>query len=102
MCNGHGACVGGTHCMCDPSYSGPDCSVPDTPNPDFLKEDFEGKPTSYQKLTGSVLLIYMWMKDSTVDGLCICIVVFDQSEKSNYDFLLKLILWSLHCYSSLK
>uniref|UniRef100_H3DF31 Reelin n=1 Tax=Tetraodon nigroviridis TaxID=99883 RepID=H3DF31_TETNG len=42
MCNGHGACVGGTHCACDPGYSGSDCSVPDTPNPDFLKEDFEG------------------------------------------------------------
>uniref|UniRef100_A0A3Q3J4K3 Reelin n=1 Tax=Monopterus albus TaxID=43700 RepID=A0A3Q3J4K3_MONAL len=44
MCNGHGACVGGTHCACDPGYSGPDCSVPDAPNPDFLKEDFEGTP----------------------------------------------------------
>lgn len=43
MCNGHGACVGGTHCACDPGYSGSDCSVPDTPNPDFLKEDFEGR-----------------------------------------------------------
>lgn len=42
MCNGHGACVSGTHCVCDPGYSGSDCSVPDTPNPDFLKEDFEG------------------------------------------------------------
>ncbi|XP_077424138.1 reelin isoform X2 [Vanacampus margaritifer] len=42
MCSGHGACVGGTHCMCDPGYSGSDCSVPDIPNPDFLKEDFEG------------------------------------------------------------
>lgn len=42
MCNGHGACVGGAHCVCDPGYSGSDCSVPDTPNPDFLKEDFEG------------------------------------------------------------
>lgn len=31
--------------MCDPGYSGSDCSVPDTPNPDFLKEDFEGTPT---------------------------------------------------------
>lgn len=59
MCNGHGACVGGTHCVCDPGYSGPDCSVPDTPNPDFLKEDFEGKLPSYQKHIGSVLFIYM-------------------------------------------
>lgn len=45
MCNGHGACVQGTHCNCDPGYSGPDCSVPDMPNPDFLKEDFEGNDT---------------------------------------------------------
>ncbi|KAI4895212.1 hypothetical protein NFI96_018500 [Prochilodus magdalenae] len=42
MCSGHGACVRGTHCECDPGYSGQDCSVPDEPNPDFLKEDFEG------------------------------------------------------------
>uniref|UniRef100_A0A3P9PRW9 Reelin n=1 Tax=Poecilia reticulata TaxID=8081 RepID=A0A3P9PRW9_POERE len=42
MCNGHGVCVSGTHCVCDPGFSGPDCSVPETPNPDFLKEDFEG------------------------------------------------------------
>uniref|UniRef100_A0A671L3B4 Reelin n=1 Tax=Sinocyclocheilus anshuiensis TaxID=1608454 RepID=A0A671L3B4_9TELE len=42
MCNGHGVCVRGTHCSCDPGYSGPDCSVPDVPNLDFLKEDFEG------------------------------------------------------------
>ncbi|KAI1888402.1 hypothetical protein AGOR_G00184780 [Albula goreensis] len=42
MCNGHGACVGGTHCLCDPGYTGADCSLPDTPNSDFLKEDFEG------------------------------------------------------------
>ncbi|KAG5845891.1 hypothetical protein ANANG_G00143990 [Anguilla anguilla] len=42
MCNGHGACVRGTHCVCDPGYSGADCSLPDTPNSDFLKEDFEG------------------------------------------------------------
>ncbi|KAJ8391092.1 hypothetical protein AAFF_G00097130 [Aldrovandia affinis] len=42
MCNGQGACVGGTHCLCNPGYSGADCSLPDTPNPDFLKEDFEG------------------------------------------------------------
>ncbi|XP_072551813.1 reelin-like isoform X2 [Salminus brasiliensis] len=42
MCSGHGLCVRGTHCECDPGYSGPDCSVQDAPNPDFLKEDFEG------------------------------------------------------------
>lgn len=42
MCNGHGVCVRGTHCSCDPGFSGPDCSVPDVPNLDFLKEDFEG------------------------------------------------------------
>uniref|UniRef100_A0A3Q2DRU9 Reelin n=1 Tax=Cyprinodon variegatus TaxID=28743 RepID=A0A3Q2DRU9_CYPVA len=46
MCNGHGACVSGTHCVCDPGFSGPDCSLPDTPNPDFLKEDFEGTKES--------------------------------------------------------
>lgn len=44
MCNGHGACVGGSHCICDPGYAGPDCSVPEIPNTDFLKEDFEGDP----------------------------------------------------------
>lgn len=44
MCNGHGACVGGSHCVCDPGYAGPDCSVPEIPNTDFLKEDFEGEP----------------------------------------------------------
>lgn len=37
--------MGGTHCVCDPGYSGSDCSVPETPNPDFLKEDFEGTST---------------------------------------------------------
>uniref|UniRef100_A0A8B9J9J5 Reelin n=1 Tax=Astyanax mexicanus TaxID=7994 RepID=A0A8B9J9J5_ASTMX len=42
MCSGHGVCVRGTHCECDPGYSGPDCSVQESPNPDFLKEDFEG------------------------------------------------------------
>lgn len=36
--------MGGTHCVCDPGYAGADCSVPDTPNTDFLKEDFEGSP----------------------------------------------------------
>lgn len=58
MCNGHGACVGGTHCECDPGYSGPDCSVPDTPNPDFLKEDFEG--TLKCRKIGSLLKMYMY------------------------------------------
>lgn len=56
MCNGHGACVGGTHCMCDPGYSGSDCSAPDTPNPDFLKEDFEGIPT-YRCTQKSIILV---------------------------------------------
>lgn len=42
MCNGHGSCVGGSHCICDPGYAGADCSVPEVPNTDFLKEDFEG------------------------------------------------------------
>ncbi|XP_058243950.1 reelin isoform X2 [Hemibagrus wyckioides] len=41
MCNGHGKCVRGTHCKCDHGYSGPNCSVADVQNPDFLKEDFE-------------------------------------------------------------
>lgn len=44
MCNGHGSCVGGSHCVCDPGYAGADCSVPEIPNTDFLKEDFEGGP----------------------------------------------------------
>ncbi|XP_048861285.1 reelin-like [Brienomyrus brachyistius] len=41
-CGRHGLCVEGVHCACDPGYSGADCSKPNTPNPDFLKEDFEG------------------------------------------------------------
>ncbi|XP_026788519.2 reelin isoform X1 [Pangasianodon hypophthalmus] len=41
MCSGHGTCVRGTRCKCDSGYSGPDCSIPDVPNPDFLKEEFE-------------------------------------------------------------
>lgn len=42
MCNGHGKCVRDTRCKCDHGYSGPNCSVADVQNPDFLKEDFEG------------------------------------------------------------
>lgn len=42
MCNGHGSCVNGTKCICDPGYSGPTCKV-STKNPDFLKDDFEGE-----------------------------------------------------------
>lgn len=41
MCNGHGSCVNGTKCICDPGYSGPTCRI-STKNPDFLKDDFEG------------------------------------------------------------
>uniref|UniRef100_A0A3Q2U7U2 Reelin n=1 Tax=Fundulus heteroclitus TaxID=8078 RepID=A0A3Q2U7U2_FUNHE len=52
MCNGHGACVSGTHCVCDPGFSGPDCSLPDTPNPDFLKEDFEVDAEHFTLLSG--------------------------------------------------
>ncbi|KAI4543781.1 hypothetical protein MG293_006575, partial [Ovis ammon polii] len=43
MCNGHGSCINGTKCICDPGYSGPTCKI-STKNPDFLKDDFEGKP----------------------------------------------------------
>ncbi|KAM4036706.1 reelin isoform 2-T2 [Anomaloglossus baeobatrachus] len=42
MCNGHGSCVNGTKCICDPGYSGPTCKV-SIKNPDFLKDDFEGQ-----------------------------------------------------------
>ncbi|XP_077791901.1 reelin isoform X2 [Podarcis muralis] len=42
MCNGHGSCVNGTKCICDPGYSGPTCRI-STKNPDFLKDDFEGQ-----------------------------------------------------------
>uniref|UniRef100_A0A3P9KU35 Reelin n=1 Tax=Oryzias latipes TaxID=8090 RepID=A0A3P9KU35_ORYLA len=52
MCNGHGACVGGSHCVCDPGYSGPDCSAPETPNPDFLKDDFEVDTEHFRLLSG--------------------------------------------------
>lgn len=41
MCNGHGSCINGTKCICDPGYSGPTCKI-STKNPDFLKDDFEG------------------------------------------------------------
>ncbi|KAJ7329566.1 hypothetical protein JRQ81_015740, partial [Phrynocephalus forsythii] len=42
MCSGHGSCVNGTKCICDPGYSGPTCKI-STKNPDFLKDDFEGQ-----------------------------------------------------------
>ncbi|KAK1334966.1 hypothetical protein QTO34_004540, partial [Cnephaeus nilssonii] len=42
MCNGHGSCINGTKCICDPGYSGPTCKI-STKNPDFLKDDFEGQ-----------------------------------------------------------
>lgn len=42
MCSSHGTCMKGTYCKCDNGYSGPNCSVADVPNPDFLKADFEG------------------------------------------------------------
>lgn len=41
MCNGHGSCINGTKCICDPGYSGPTCKI-STKNSDFLKDDFEG------------------------------------------------------------
>ncbi|NXS29928.1 RELN protein, partial [Pomatostomus ruficeps] len=42
MCNGHGSCINGTKCICDPGYSGPTCKI-STKNTDFLKDDFEGQ-----------------------------------------------------------
>ncbi|PKU41761.1 reelin isoform x1 [Limosa lapponica baueri] len=42
MCNGHGSCINGTKCICDPGYSGPTCKI-STKNSDFLKDDFEGQ-----------------------------------------------------------
>nr|3A7Q_A Chain A, Reelin [Mus musculus] len=42
MCYGHGSCINGTKCICDPGYSGPTCKI-STKNPDFLKDDFEGQ-----------------------------------------------------------
>ena len=45
MCNGHGSCINGTKCICDPGYSGPTCKI-STKNPDFLKDDFEGNLTT--------------------------------------------------------
>ncbi|MEJ1272528.1 solute carrier family 26 member 5 [Cricetulus griseus] len=42
MCSGHGSCINGTKCICDPGYSGPTCKI-STKNPDFLKDDFEGQ-----------------------------------------------------------
>lgn len=46
MCNGHGSCINGTKCICDPNYSGPTCKIC-TKNPDFLKDDFEGMYSNY-------------------------------------------------------
>lgn len=40
-CSGHGTCIGGMFCDCDVGYTGDHCT-PNTPRPDFLKEDFEG------------------------------------------------------------
>ncbi|XP_013926625.1 PREDICTED: reelin-like [Thamnophis sirtalis] len=42
MCSGHGSCINGSKCICDPGYSGPTCRIT-TKNPDFLKDDFEGQ-----------------------------------------------------------
>lgn len=78
MCNGHGTCVGGSHCVCDPSYSGADCSVPDTPNPDFLKEDFEGTPTYRHKSSGNNSVSKMYV------CVYVCVVVIAQSELAEY------------------
>ena len=69
MCNKHGACIGGTHCECDPGYTGADCSAPETPNPDFLKEDFEGTTRSCsQKRHGSMCLL----------SVCVCVCVCER------------------------
>lgn len=64
MCNGHGSCVGGSHCVCDPGYAGADCSVPEIPNTDFLKEDFEGGPLNRTtSLYMSVIMNYRFKNE---------------------------------------
>ncbi|XP_059179610.1 reelin-like [Physella acuta] len=48
-CNGHGTCFGGMMCQCDPGYSGATCDV-ETPNPSYLKDDFNGVESSKPKV----------------------------------------------------
>lgn len=57
MCYGHGKCVNGIHCECDIGYSGQDCTIQDVLNPDFLKEDFEGKRLNFVFIQTKVFLI---------------------------------------------
>ncbi|CAG5116142.1 unnamed protein product, partial [Candidula unifasciata] len=39
-CNGHGYCLGGVLCQCDPGYTGATC-VADDARPSYLKDDFD-------------------------------------------------------------
>lgn len=59
--------------MCDPGYSGSDCSVPDTPNADFLKEDFEGTPICRK-------LMYVWSFGVFGHMMDFCLGLFAQGE----------------------
>ena len=44
-CKGHGTCVNGVLCQCDDGYDREHCTS-SAPNPNFLKEDFEGNTCS--------------------------------------------------------
>ncbi|XP_071486224.1 reelin-like [Diadema antillarum] len=53
-CNGHGTCVDGVSCRCDPGYGGPSCYAT-AANPFFLKEAFEGvlDPRKFSQWSGA-------------------------------------------------
>lgn len=54
-CHGHGTCLRGIHCTCDPGHWGPLCEF-GKPNPSFLKDEFEGESPSCYFLNGIVLV----------------------------------------------
>ncbi|XP_071817155.1 reelin-like isoform X2 [Apostichopus japonicus] len=53
-CYGHGTCLRGIHCICDPGYSGWSCAYGEA-KPYFLKDDFEGliNPMKYLEWSGA-------------------------------------------------
>lgn len=73
MCSGHGGCINGTKCVCDPGYSGPACRV-STKNPDFLKDDFEGDLFS-SVLGSSVKEVINTTENNQVLLYCLSIII---------------------------